>query len=157
MSFKTTLCAAMAVASLALPALTLPAMAEIKVEDAYARASGKSAKSGAAFMMLTNDSDTADRLIAVKSDAAKRAELHTHKENADGLMQMIHVEEGFAIPAGQTHMLKRGGDHVMLMGLTAPMAHGDTVTVTLIFEQAGEVTIDVPVDLERKGNHAHKH
>lgn len=150
MSLRTTLCAALAAATFA-----LPAFAEIKIEDAYARASGKSAKSGAAFMAITNTGDTADRLIAAKSDAAARVELHTHKENSDGVMQMIHVEEGFALPAGDTHMLARGGDHVMLMGLTAPMAQGDTVTVTLIFEQAGELTIDIPVDLHRKGGHKH--
>lgn len=65
-------------------------------------------------------------------------------------MKMMHVEEGFAIPAGETYMLKRGGDHVMFMGLTEDMLQGGSVSVTLTFEQAGDIVIDVPVDLERQ-------
>lgn len=151
MSLKTTFAAALSAACFALPALA----DGIMVQDAYARSSGKSAKSGAAFMVLMNQGDQDDRLIAVQSDAAKRVELHTHKENADGVMQMIHVEDGFAIPAGGQHELARGGDHVMLMGLTAPLEQGDAISVTLTFEQAGEVTLDIPVDLHRKGGHSH--
>ena len=143
-------------AALAVSCFAMPALADgILVHDAYARSSGKSAKSGAAFLILENATTTDDRLIDARSDAAKRVELHTHKENADGVMQMIHVEEGFVLPAGGSHALKRGGDHVMMMGLTGPLAQGDTVTLTLVFEQAGEMTIEVPVGNKRKGGHGH--
>ncbi|WP_372574517.1 copper chaperone PCu(A)C [Ruegeria jejuensis] len=131
----------------------------ISVEDAYARSSGKNAKAGAAFMVIVNESDQDDRLIGVAADISSRAELHTHRENGDGVMQMIHVEEGFEIPAGAHHALARGGDHVMFMGLNQSLEHGDTVPVTLIFEHAGEIQIDIPVDLDRKPEHggaAHK-
>ncbi|MFA3919636.1 copper chaperone PCu(A)C [Ruegeria hyattellae] len=125
----------------------------ISVEDAYARASGKNAKAGAAFMVIVNDTDQDDRLIGVAAEISSRVELHTHRESGDGVMQMIHVEEGFEIPAGESHALARGGDHVMFMGLNRSLEHGDTVPVTLIFEQAGEVQIDILVDLERKPDH----
>ena len=148
---RTLISAALAVACFAMPALA----DGIMVHDAYARSSGKSAKSGAAFMVLMNQGDSDDRLISAQSDIAKRVEMHTHKENADGVMQMIHVEDGFVIPAGGQHELARGGDHVMFMGLTAPLEQGDTISVTLTFEQAGEVTLDIPVDLHRKGGHSH--
>ncbi len=134
--------------------LTGPVLAEgakIQVQDPYARASNTMA--GAAFMVLENTGDEDDRLISVESDVSKRIELHTHKENSDGVMQMIHVEEGFVIPAGGSHSLKRGGDHVMFMGLNDPMEHGETVTVTLVFEKAGPITVEIPVDLERKPAH----
>lgn len=129
----------------------------IVVEDAYARASTPTAKSGAAFMVLMNTSDQDDRLVAAKSDVAARVELHTHREIADGVMKMMEVEEGFAIPAGGTHMLARGGDHVMFMGLNEPFADGDTVAVTLVFEHAGEVAVEIPVDLNRKPTHGGGH
>ena len=129
----------------------------IVVEDAYARASTPTAKSGAAFMVLMNTSDQDDRLVAAKSDVAARVELHTHREIADGVMKMMEVEEGFAIPAGGTHMLARGGDHVMFMGLNEPFADGDTVAVTLVFEHAGEVAVEIPVDLNRKPEHGGGH
>ena len=129
----------------------------IVVEDAYARASTPTAKSGAAFMMLMNTGDQDDRLVGAKSDVAARVELHTHREIADGVMKMMEVEEGFAIPAGGTHMLARGGDHVMFMGLNEPFADGDTVAVTLVFEHAGEVAVEIPVDLNRKPEHGGGH
>lgn len=129
--------------------------ASLVIEDAYARASTPTAKVGAAFMAILNPTDSDDRLIAVASGAAERVELHTHLEDAAGVMRMIEVEDGFAVPAGSTHVLKRGGDHVMLMGLTRGFEHGETITLTLTFEVAGDITIDVPIDLERQDHGAH--
>lgn len=151
--FKTTLIAgAVALASV------LPAFAEITIEDAYARSASPMAKSGAAFMMIKNSGE-ADRLIAASSDAAARTELHTHLEGENGVMRMVHVEEGFELPADGMIAMQRGGKHVMLMGLNAPMEQGATVTVTLTFEKAGDVVVEVPVDVERQDhggmNHGH--
>ena len=154
MSFKSKFLATLAVASIATSAI---AGSDIKVDDAYARSSGKNAKAGAAFMMIVNQSEAPDRLVGVTSDAAVRVELHTHKIDENGVAKMVHVEEGITIPAGDSHMLKRGGDHVMFMGLTQPFEQGATVPVTLIFENAGEVQIEVPVDLERQDQGAHSH
>ncbi len=152
MSFKFKLLATLTAATLATSAL---AQDTITIDDAYARSSGKSATAGAAFMMIQNTGDAEDRLVGVESDAAARVELHTHVIDDNGVAKMTHVEEGFVIPAGETHMLKRGGDHVMFMGLTAPFEQGAAVPVTLIFEKAGEVEIEVPVDLERKDAGGH--
>ena len=146
MSFKSIVIAA--AASLTLAGAAFADMSKIMVDDAYARASNKMA--GAAFMALVNHTSEDDRLIGVSTDVAKRAELHTHMEMGDGVMKMMHVEEGIAIAAGETHMLQRGGDHVMLMGLNQELKQGDTITLTLSFEKAGDVVIDVPVDLARK-------
>ncbi len=101
-------------------------------------------------MMIHNSGDEADRLIAVSSDAAARTELHTHLQGENGVMRMVHVEEGFELPANGEIAMVRGGKHVMLMGLTGPMEQGETVTITLTFEKAGDVVVDVPVDLERQ-------
>ncbi|GAA6158645.1 copper chaperone PCu(A)C [Ruegeria sp. HU-ET01832] len=157
MRFSFKLLATLAAATIATAAV---AQDSIAVEDAYARSSGKTAKAGAAFMMIENTGDADDRLIAVESEAAARVELHTHEVDANGVAKMIHVEEGFVIPAGEARALKRGGDHVMFMGLTAPFEEGSTVPVTLIFEKAGEVEVDIPVDLKRHdagghGSHSH--
>lgn len=125
-----------------------------KVTDSYARSSSMSAKSGAAFITLMNMSGHDDRLIGAASPAAKRVELHTHKET-DGVMQMLHVEEGFPVAAGEMIEMKRGGRHVMLMGLNGSLEQGAMVSVTLTFEKAGEMNIMVPVDLERKPAEGH--
>jgi copper(I)-binding protein len=151
--FKTSL-----IAGVVALASVLPASAEITIEDAYARSASPMAKSGAAFMMIKNSGE-ADRLIAASSEAAARTELHTHLEGENGVMRMVHVEEGFELPADGMIAMQRGGKHVMLMGLNAPMEQGATVTVTLTFEKAGDVVVEVPVDLERQDhggmNHGH--
>ncbi len=149
MSFTFRTFAATAAIALAMPVLAMPAFAgDIMVEDAYVRSASPTAKTGAAFMQIINHGE-ADRLTGVASPAADLVQLHTHVESSDGVMQMKHVEGGFEVPADGTLSLERGGKHVMLMGLTAPLAQGDTVPVTLSFEKAGDVTIDVSVDLER--------
>lgn len=125
----------------------------IMIKDAYARAARPNAPVGAAFMMLMNHSAQDDVLVAASSPIAKRVELHTHIETGDGIMQMTEIEGGIVVPAGGMHMLKRGGDHVMLMGLTESLEQGGTVSLTLRFEKAGDITVDVPVDNERKDAH----
>jgi len=105
MSFKTLLAAA------ALSVSTLPALADdakLMVMDPYARASTPSSKSGAIFLEVMNHGE-ADRLIGASTTAAGMTQLHTHKEDANGVMKMIHVDEGFEVPAGGTLALKRGG------------------------------------------------
>ena len=148
MSLKST-CLAAALA--AFPALvTFSATAQMAVEDPYARASSPAAISGAAFMQIMNPTDQDDRVIGVRTEIAERAELHTHLQADNGMMQMVHVEEGFAIPAGGMIHLERGGMHVMFLGLRQPLAQGDTVEITLEFEHAAPLTVTVPVDLERQ-------
>ncbi|VVT32827.1 Copper chaperone PCu(A)C [Roseovarius sp. EC-HK134] len=150
MSFKSTLLAAFATTILAVPALAQ----EIQVLDTYARSASPTAKTGAAFMLIENIGDTDDRLIGAVSPAAQRVELHTHIEES-GVMKMVHVEEGFAITAGQTLVLERGGAHVMLMGLTESFEQGKIIPITLLFEKSGEIVVDVPVDLARKPEEGH--
>ena len=122
----------------------------VHVEDAYARVSGESATSAAIFMTLTNHSIEDDRLLSVTTDAAKRAELHTHSMDANGVMHMGEVTEGFPIAGMETHLLDRGGDHIMLLGLTKPLKQGDIVSLTLTFARGEQLVVDVAVDNDRK-------
>ncbi|AJE45582.1 copper chaperone PCu(A)C [Celeribacter indicus] len=146
---KTTL-----LAGLSALALAAPALADITISDAYARSAGAMAKTGAAFFTIGNDGDAPDRLVAAHSEVARVTELHTHKDMGDGVVKMMPVPEGFEVPAHGTHALARGGDHVMFMGLDGPLEQGDTVTVTLTFETAGDITVEIPVDLERGAGEA---
>lgn len=132
--------------------LAVPAFANdtITILDPYARTMGGMGASGAVFFTVQNSGSEEDRLIDAKSDVAQKVELHTHKDDGNGVMQMLHVPEGFAVPAQGEHALARGGDHVMLMGLTRDVADGDAVSITLVFEKAGEVVIEAPVDNARK-------
>lgn len=136
------------VAAAATLCLTIPALASdgVRIDDAYARAS---AASGAVFFVIENHQTDDDRLIGVASDVAERVGMHAHSEDANGVMTMGEVTGGFVVPGNGSHALARGGDHVMLMGLKSPLKTGDVVTLTLTFERAGVVTVEVPVDNER--------
>lgn len=128
----------------------------IIIRDAYAYRSTPSSKAGGIFMTIHNHGTADDRLVSVASAAARKAELHTHIESADGVMKMRPVLDGFVIEAGKMAMLKRGADHVMLMGLRSSWHQGDLISIVLTFEKAGEMTLDVSVDLNG-ADAAHSH
>ncbi len=131
--------------------LTTPALAcdGFEVRDPYARASTSMSTSGAAFMMMVNTGAADCHVTGVRSGAAQRTELHTHIQDENSVMRMVHVEEGFVVPAGGHLALQRGAEHVMFMGLTAPFEQGNTFNVTFDFADGTEYTFEVPVDLER--------
>ncbi len=141
----------MKIALLAAAAALLPlaAMAQdgLMAHDAYARASNP--KSGAAFMVIENHGTTACTLQGVSSDAAAKVELHSHQE-ADGVMKMGPIEGGIEIAPGASHALARGGDHVMLMGLTEPLENGAGVKLALDLGNCGSLDVEVPVDNDRQ-------
>ena len=52
--------------------------------------------------------------------------------------------------------LQTGGAHIMLNGLSSMLVDGDNIPLVLIFENAGEVTINVSVEgmsMEHRHNH----
>ena len=150
---KTVLLTTAAAVCFALPALAC----ELEAHDPYARASHMMAQSGAAFMELRNTGSSDCHVTAARSDIAERVELHTHIEDEHGVMRMVEVEEGFVIPAGESHMLMRGGDHVMFLGLREGMHQGDEVAVTLVLTDGATLELMVPVDMERMPDHGASH
>jgi copper(I)-binding protein len=154
MSFKSTFTAVLAATVLSSTA----AFAEgLMIKDPYARAARPNAPTGAAFMTLMNHSNQDIKVVGVRSDIAKRVELHTHIDKGEGVMQMIEIEGGIMIPAGEMHMMKRGGDHVMLMGLNQSLADGEAISVTFLLENGDEKTVDIPVDNKRTPDHGEGH
>ena len=115
----------------------------IKVEAAWARASAGMAKAGAAYLTIRNIGSTPDRLIAASAAVAQRAELHTHIMT-DNVMRMRRIE-AVPVAAGGATTLKPGGNHVMLMGLHAPLRKDGQFPLTLTFEKAGDVTVTVNI------------
>jgi hypothetical protein len=97
----------------------------------------------AAYLTVHN-SGAADTLIKAATPLTSTVQLHeVITEGSSSKMQ--EKPGGFPVPANGTLELKPGGFHIMLMGLKAPIAVGETVSLTLTFEKAGEITIDAPV------------
>ena len=133
------------VAILALPAFALDyKLGAIEIGQPWSRATPPTAESGGGYLVLKNTGTTPDRLIAVKSPAADRVEIHEMKMDGN-IMRMREVEKGIEIPPGATVELKPGGFHVMFMGLKAPFAKEAKVPLTLVFEKAGSIDVDLMV------------
>ena len=116
----------------------------LKIERAWARPSIGDTTNGSVYMMLSNGGDAADRLIAVKTDAADDVMLHESRMEGN-VIKMVPLEKGVEVPAHGSAELKPLGMHVMLMGLRQPLKEGDTFPLTLVFEKQGEVAIKVNV------------
>jgi copper(I)-binding protein len=117
----------------------------------------KAADSGmtAAFGTLTNDGDTDVRIVSASTPVASSVELHEMATNDAGQMVMRPKEGGFDIPAGGTHQLAPGGDHLMLMNVTTAVKPGDLVTVTLTAEDGSTVDFTAPARSFSGGNEAY--
>ena len=126
----------------------------LSIEKAWVRESPPGSPNGAAYFMVKG-SNADDRLIGVKVSAeiADRAELHTHKQEA-GMMKMMKVD-AIDVPGGGHAMLKPHGDHVMLIGLKRLLKEGETIVLELQFEQAGTISVDVPVLKDAPADHSH--
>ena len=141
----------------------------ITINDPWARPA-LSGGNGAAYFVLENQSDQDDILLSATTDAATVVELHDvimveAKDNdmesemskndgsmsqdkmAEGNMAMQMVKQEYVpVASGETVTFKPGSFHVMLIGLKNDLKEGDTITLTLNFEQAGDITLEVPVE-----------
>jgi copper(I)-binding protein len=132
-------------AVLAIPALALDyKLGAIEIGQPWTRATPPTAESGGGYLVLKNTGTTPDRLIGVKSPAADKVEIHEMKMDGN-IMRMREVAKGIEIPPGATVELKPGGFHVMFMGLRAPFAKDAKVPLTLVFEKAGSIDVDLMV------------
>ena len=116
----------------------------IHISQPWARATPKGASSGAAYMTITNNGSTPDRVSCVSSDASAKCQIHTMTMD-NGVMKMRPVEGGLEIKPGETVTLKPSGLHVMLVDLKQALEQGKTVEATLQFEKAGTVKVEFPI------------
>lgn len=134
--------------------LSAPAMAEIIVKDGFVRAMPPASPNTAAYFTLLNHGE-ADELVAVTTPVANEAQLHTLISEND--VVKMRLVSGFAVGAHGTLTLAEQGDHVMLLGLKAPLAEGDTVTLRLSFKSGETLEISLPVSKAAAAGDEHHH
>ena len=116
----------------------------VEVKNAYAFATAAQQKNGAVFLTLVNhDEERPATLISGHTDAAETIELHTMSMDND-MMEMRQVDS-FEVPAEAALSLAPTGNHIMLMGLHAPLKIDGYFPLTLTFEQWGDVSVHVTV------------
>lgn len=102
-------------------------------------------------MTIANTGAVTDRLTGGSTSVAGEVQVHT-VDMTDGVMRMRQLADGLEIPASGSVTLKPGSFHIMLMQLKQPLRQGETVPVTMTFEKAGSVEIELavqPVGAER--------
>jgi len=124
--------------------LNFTSKGNLQVKDGWIRPAGKGMNTAFYFKAI-NNSDKADTLLSVKSDAAKMVQMH-ESFNINGMMGMRQVK-AIPIQAKSTLEFKPGGYHVMVMNLKKDLLKGDSAEFTLQFKYAGNITVKAPVKM----------
>ncbi len=112
-------------------AMSAPAQpAQLTIHDPWTRATVPQQKAAGVFMQISTDREV--RLVAGKSPVAE-VEIHEMAIDDKGVMKMREIP-GLDIVPGRVMELKPGGYHVMLVGLRQALKGGETVPITLSFE-----------------------
>jgi copper(I)-binding protein len=118
------------------------AQTQALVQDAWARPTVQGQTVGGAYFRI-DGGPIADRLLAISADIAQSVELHTMRMDGD-VMRMRQLDS-VDVPVKQSVEFKPGGMHVMLIGLKTPLRVGNNFPMTLRFEKAGSVSVNVRV------------
>jgi copper(I)-binding protein len=135
--------AAAAVAFLA--AASTVAAHEFKIKDLefihpWTREPPREVKDVPVYMTLRNTGSTGDRIVAVASPFASKAELRAGKAAGGALLPAIAIE------AGATVELNAEAPHIVLSGLTEPLDGYQYFPMVVTFERAGRIEIEVYVE-----------
>ncbi|WP_047536929.1 copper chaperone PCu(A)C [Pseudomonas sp. 11/12A] len=152
---------------LVLAALLLPAcfanaheykVGELEIAHPWSQELPPNAPTVAAYFVIHNPGKTADRLLSADTPIAGEAQLHEHVMQND-MMKMQHVPS-VEIPAGGEVTFAPMAYHVMLLNLKdrSLLTDGKRFPMTLHFEKAGDVKVDVTVQKQAPdGMPAHAH
>lgn len=129
---------------------------QVTVLDPYVRLAPPNAPATGAFMVIKNGGDKDVKLVKAANPASKATELHTHL-NENGVMKMRPVT-AIDLKAKGEAVLQPGGLHIMLISLNAPLKDGDSVPITLTFDDGSSKTVDAKVrPIVVPNNHEHHH
>lgn len=129
------------------------AEAALTVHDAWAAPTPAGVDVAAGYLTISNHTRAADRLLGATSPRAERVEIHEMTMNGS-VMQMRSVDR-LEIAAGSDVQLGPGGMHLMFFGVTEPFAQGQTIPLHLVFQNAGAMDVELPVN--RRGAPSHGH
>ncbi|WP_424137712.1 copper chaperone PCu(A)C [Roseomonas chloroacetimidivorans] len=118
---------------------------DIVINHPFTRAVRSGAPTAAAYMTLRNTGAAAERLVSAHSPLARAVEFH-QTSTQGGVSRMRPLEGGLVLAPGDIVRLEPGGIHAMLVGPSEVFSRGGTVPMTLRFERAGEVTVELAVE-----------
>ena len=137
--------------------ISLPALAQTTVKDAWVRGTVAEQKATGAFFSIT--SAQGGKLLSAASPVAGVVQIHEMK--MEGSTMRMGAVAALDLPAAKAVELKPGGYHVMLMDLKAPLATGQSVELTLVVEgkdgKQETLRVKAPVRALGAATAEHKH
>jgi copper(I)-binding protein len=115
----------------------------IKIDKVWARATMQPGATGVVYLTLSNGGPAADRLVSVSSPVAAEAGLHIMV--LEGTVMQMRPVDALDVKPGDSIQLKPGGLHIMLTNLKQALKQGERFPLTLDFEKAGRVEVEVTV------------
>lgn len=119
-------------------------LGSLKIGVPWGRATPPAASAGGSFLTVTNTGAAADRLVSATSSAALQVEVCEMRMDGS-IRRMRELDNGHAIPPDATVTLAPGGFHMMMIGLEEPLEEATGVPVTLVFEKAGKIEVELQV------------
>lgn len=130
-------------------------IAQLHITHPWARSLPPVAPAGAAYLEIENRGDSPESLLAASSPVADKVEVHQHV-HLDGLMKMRKVEQ-LSFAPGDKVVFEPGGYHFMLFGLRQPLVAGERFPLTLVFESAGSIEVEVAINEDAPVPAEHDH
>ena len=113
------------------------------VDHAWVRLPAVAGRPGAAYFTVHGGA-VEDRLMAVASPQAVRAEMHD-MTMAAGMMKMTPIDAGLAVPAKGDVTFDSGGKHVMLFDISPKVLPGGKMTLTFTMASGQKLEAEAAV------------
>ncbi|GEO42951.1 hypothetical protein SAE02_70990 [Skermanella aerolata] len=120
---------------------------DIVIEQAWARATTPSAKTGATYLVVRNSGSEPDSIPSLETPVASHTVAHQTRQ--EGSVSRMSEASPLNVPPGGALEMKPGGTHIMLMDLKSGLKLGQQFPLTITFEKAGKV--EVPVKVGKPG------
>jgi len=117
---------------------------DVKIDHPWSRPTPPGTPMGVGYMTISNAGSKDIVLVSARTPRAQRVSIH-ESSMQNGIMRMAPVKGGLAIPAGETVDLKPHSYHLMLENLDSPLRENEAIPLTLDFEGAEDMKVELTV------------
>lgn len=137
----------------ALLSILLPSLASahdyaqdaLEIGHPWSRPTPPASPMGVGYMEITNTGDADITLTGAQTPRAEKVSIHQSIMH-EGVMRMKPLDAGLLIPAGKTVELKPRSYHLMLEKLSEPLKEGERIPLTLDFDGADSIEVEIEVE-----------
>lgn len=116
----------------------------IYIEHPWSRPTPPGTPMGVGYLVIRNHSERDITLVSASTPRAGHVSMHETLMK-DGVMRMRQLKKGLTISAGEAVEFKPNSYHLMLEKLTEPLKEGESIPLTLEFEDAGAIDVELSV------------